>query len=62
MIVRQGRVLFDGGLDEARERAHAGAGSDLEQVFFAVTDGADGAMDADAADAHTAPDPARDSA
>jgi ABC-2 type transport system ATP-binding protein len=43
MIVRQGRVLFDGGLDEARERAHAGAGSDLEEVFFAVTDGADGA-------------------
>jgi len=40
LIVRRGRVLFDGGLDEARARVHADAGSDLEQVFFAVTDGA----------------------
>lgn len=39
-ILRQGRVLFDGHLDEARERANAGTDSGLEAVFFAVTDGA----------------------
>lgn len=38
-IVRGGRVLFDGNLEDARLRASAGADSDLEAVFFAVTDG-----------------------
>jgi ABC-2 type transport system ATP-binding protein len=64
-IVRGGRVLFDGNLDDARRAASAGADSDLEAVFFAVTDGAgltetaapivDAALAAAEAEANSAP-------